>query len=423
MLIPVVGAQFGDEGKGRVVHNLCSNGDVVAAARPNGGCNAGHTIVDHGKVHKLHHIPSSVLVGKQALLGCGVVVNLEVLVQEIEGLKTQGYRPDLVIDDRVHIILPWHVLLDKENDGKQGQFAAGSTLRGIGPTYGAKHERWGVRLIDLYANHDRVDSVIEHYATVLGRPIEEFQSAVDNIHKTFSTYLSFAGNVSKIVEQHLWDGRTVIVENAQGEMLDVDNPYYPLGTSSKTNAIGSWSGLGIGPRVGWMGDVLGVAKAYVTRVGNGPFVTELGKLEGDILQQKGKEYGTTTGRPRRVGWFDVPMINEANRASGFTSLALTKIDVLGGISELKIAKAYKWHSQVIEDIPIHDYSSAVPVYEKFNGWQEFSAKEYRSQMENGISSIRDLNLKRFLEAVQEYTQLPISYVSFGEESNAFVSYK
>jgi adenylosuccinate synthase len=427
MLTIVTGAQFGDEGKGRIVHNLCLQEGVVGGARAQGANNAGHTVVHEGVTYKLHLIPSSVVAGKVGYIGRGVAVDLDVLVDGIEQLQSQGIVAQLVLDPCAHVILPWHLTLDQMDDAAQGKFSAGSTKRGVAPVYAAKHARWGVRVIDFLEHPERVDQVMEHYLHRIANGQSAslrvaYQQILSKTRQRFLPHKAMVRSVAQDVEQVLQSGAELVGECAQGEMLDVNNPYYPFGTSSVTNAAGMWTGLGVGAKPQYMGQVIGVAKAYVSRVGQGPFPTEIHGDEAVALREKGKEYGTTTGRPRRVGWFDVPMVQVAKRASGLTGLALTKIDVLGGMEVVKVASAYTFQGELCHDVPAKGYDACVPSYLTLQGWPAFSVDEYREQLGGGVSAVPDPALRHFLQAIEKETGLPIVMVAYGAESDAFVQY-
>jgi len=251
---------------------------------------------------------------------------------------------------------------------------------------------------------------------------EEYRKKIMQTQARFSPYRSIVRSVAEEIDKHLQRKEMVVGECAQGEMLDVNNAYYPFGTSSETNAAGVWVGLGVGAHPMYMGDVIGVAKAYVSRVGNGPFVTEIEGEEGVMLREKGHEYGTTTGRPRRVGWFDVPMVQASRRASGLTGLAITKIDVLGGMDQVKIAVSYNLHGQQIQGLPVIGYGHCVPMYETFAGWPELTKEEYLEELKEGVASVKNDALRLFLQRVEMLVGVPIKMISFGAESDAFISY-
>lgn len=427
MLTIITGAQDGDEGKGRIVHNLALNGNFFAGARAQGGNNAGHTVVHDGVTYKLHLLPTPVLLGKHGYLGRAMAIDLDVLVNEISSLKNKGLEPEITLDPRAHVIMPWHKDLDRINEKKNGHYAAGSTGRGIGPCYASKHERTGVRVADFFGNKDRVEMLVKDYAARVFYQGESersinflqnvYRNSIDDTFNKTSFLQKYLRDVSILVSQDLSERKHILGECAQAEMLDVDSPYYPQGTSSGTGAAGFMNGLGLF-NYKEIKQVIGVAKPYVTRVGNGAFVTEVDGNLADVLREKGGEYGTTTGRPRRVGWFDVLMLLYAKRSSGLDSIALTKIDILGGLDEVPIAVRYADGN----DIPCLGYDKKIPVYEIMSGWPNFSAEEYRRELEGGISKVKNTALREYLEKIQSEVDLPISMISFGQDSKDFVSY-
>ncbi len=426
MLDIVVGAQYGDEGKGRIVHNLALLPQYIAGARAAGANNAGHTVVHKGVTYKLHLIPSSVLTGKKSFLGKGMALDLNVLIDEIEKLELVGIIPDLIIDPDAHVIMPWHITLDGLNEQANGKSAAGSTGRGVAPVYASKAERTGIRVKDLFeGNISRIFTLINLYAGRVAFANPELQKdflIADYLQKINATLSRvqvlkpFLGNVSFILQNFLDEGKDILGECAQSEMISVESPYYPYGTSSNTGASGFVAGLGIFP-FKHIRQVIGVAKVYVTRVGNGPFVTEIKGDLAETLRNKGGEFGTTTGRPRRVGWLDIPMLKYSAISSGFTGIALTKLDILGGMNEILVAVHYEGG----DDIPI-DYEKKRPEYVTMKGWPAFTEEEYRQQLTNGIDAIPNLELRTYLKLIQNETRLPITQVCFGQSSSAFVSY-
>ncbi|MDP3728638.1 MAG: adenylosuccinate synthetase [bacterium] len=426
MLDIVVGTQYGDEGKGRVVHNLALNGHYLAAVRAQGGNNAGHTVVHENVTYKLNLLPTSVLVGKPGFLGRGMVLDLDVLVKEISGLKEKGIHPSLRIDSRAHVIMPWHKDLDSLNEKGNGSYAAGSTGRGIGPVYGSKHDRTGVRLADFFDDSARVEALVQKYATRVAYESEQdYSSLVDRYTVEIRTLVDktkFLTDSLCDVSQEIYDdlilGNNILGECAQAEMLDVDGPYYPRGTSSGTSAVAFWNGIGVYPKKEFAGKVIGVAKAYTTRVGKGPFVTEIEGSFADDIRERGGEYGTTTGRARRVGWLDLPMIKHSLVSSGLDSLAITKIDILGGMDEIPVAVYYKNGNK----IPCLNYEKKIPVYETMLGWPAFTTKDYRRQFENGIDYIPNISLREYLQKIEREVGVPIKIITFGQDSKAFISY-
>lgn len=427
MLDIITGMQFGDEGKGRIVHNLALTGKYFAGARAQGGNNAGHTVVHDGEIYKLHLLPAPVLLGKKGYLGRAMVLDLDVLMQEIHSLQKRDLTLDLLIDPRAHVIMPWHKDLDVLNEAKNGDYAAGSTGRGIGPCYASKHERTGIRVTDFFYDNERVNILLEEYTRKVnflsgGMRFDSIhQKYVSQIAETRSkvTFLEkYFGDVSQGIATDLSLARNILGECAQAEMLDVDGPYYPRGTSSGTSAVGFWNGIGVGPTRESLGFVIGVTKAYTTRVGKGPFVTE---IEGDLaqaLREKGGEYGTTTGRARRVGWLDIPMLKHALVPSGITHLALTKLDILGGMETFLIAE----HYEDGDIIPSLGYEQVKPVYRTMVGWPAFSEEEYKRQFEHGVDYIPHGALRWFLQTLENHLERPIGMISFGQSSSAFVSY-
>ncbi|MBZ0302187.1 MAG: adenylosuccinate synthase, partial [Anaerolineae bacterium] len=378
----IVGAQWGDEGKGGVTDRLAAEADVVA--RFGGGDNAGHTVAVGSRVYKLHLVPSGILYeGVTCVLGNGMVVNPVNLLREIDGLVEQGINvsPErLWISTRAHIITPAHVALDRASEKARGEGAIGTTLRGIGPAYLDKTGRSGIRtglMLDDEEFADAVHRSVELANETLARQGFETLDA----EATAMTYIDAAKRLqpylretSMYLNDRLKSGARVLCEGAQGTMLDVDHGDYPFVTSSSPTAGGALTGLGIGPL--WVDRVVGVAKAYATRVGSGPMPTELHDELGARLRGSGTnfwdEYGTTTGRPRRCGWLDGVILRYAARVSGFTELALTKLDILSGFDELKIAVAYDLDGCRIDYPPstLHDLERVQPVYETLPGWSE-----------------------------------------------------
>ncbi|MBI5797823.1 adenylosuccinate synthetase [Candidatus Woesearchaeota archaeon] len=406
MLDIVVGAQVGDEGKGRIVHNLSLQNDVVAGVRAQGGNNAGHTVMHEGRTYKLHLVPSSVVARKPGYLGRGMLVDIAVLAEDIE--KNGFISRTICVDPYVHLIMPWHKELDSINETQQGIFAAGSTRRGIAPAYGAKHERFGVRLDDLMRGDERIDVYSNFFAhriaPFVSTPVRDlvkgFKQDIEKMRSVAGILPAQVKDVSSLVEEHLQNGHHVIGEAAQGYMLDVHHADYPFVTSCGTGAAAMWEGIGLGPRKEYMGEVIGVAKVYTTKVGNGNFPSEIHDSRAEELRLKGGEYGTTTGRARRIGWFDVDMVKGSVRHSGLTQLALTKLDVLGGMDEIKMR----------------------PLEKSFQGWPVFSSEEYREQLDAGIDYVSDNNLRAYLQEIREKVGVPIGMVTFGQDSKDFISY-
>lgn len=412
----IVGAQWGDEGKGKIVDLLTAEADLVV--RYQGGSNAGHTVVVGSETFILHLVPSGILhPGKVCMLGNGVVIDPASLLKEIEGLSARGIDTSgrILVSDRAHLILPYHKTLEEfeeDRDGGAGSF--GTTRRGIGPSYRDKAGRNGIRVIDLFDEatlrqrvEDNVDWV-SHWLTLDGDHRPQFD--VDAIVRQYREYgeqlRPLVADVSLRLDSELRRGRRALLEGAQGTLLDLDHGTYPYVTSSSAAAGGALTGTGIGPR--WIEEVIGVAKAYATRVGRGPFPSEMPPELGGRLRHQGAEFGATTGRPRRCGWLDGVALRHAVRVNGLTGLAITKIDVLTGLPELKIATGYEaggeYHGEFPASLSIQE--SGRPVFEDHPGWSEnLSGCRRWSEL--------PANARGYLERIAEITDTPIRWVSVG----------
>lgn len=411
----VLGAQWGDEGKGKMTDYLAEEANVVV--RFQGGNNAGHTVVVGDKEYKLRLIPSGILYeDKLNVIGNGVVVDPKALFEEIEYLEGVGVKisPEkLIVSDRAQLIMPYHKVLDKLKEKARGKNDIGTTGRGIGPCYTDKFERCGIRVCDLLHEDVFVEKLRENvemknaYITkVLGGEALNFDEILDE-------YLGFAKKLRPFVQDtsvKVYDAikadKTVLFEGAQGMLLDIDYGTYPYVTSSNTTAGGVSSGSGIGPNM--ITNAVGITKAYTTRVGKGPFPTELLGETGDWIREKGHEYGVNTGRSRRCGWLDLVIIKTAVRVSGLTSLAVTKIDTLAGLEKIKVCVGYKFNDTVIDYFPasLEDLAECEPIYEEFDGWDD-SVADVRSYDE------LPENVKKYLARISEFTGTRISIVGVG----------
>lgn len=414
----VIGIQWGDEGKGKIVDLLAKDADVVA--RYQGGSNAGHTVINDRGTYIFHLIPSGILYrGTLCVIGNGVVVDPATLIEEMDGLQAKGIRfgKNFIISQRAHLIMPYHKAIEKAAEASKGTRLIGTTGRGIGPAYADKMSRLGLRMADLLNpplfrrkledNLNEINAFLDRVYGVLGFEAD----------KVFQQYMGYAERIkgyiadtTLVLNRAVDAGKNVLFEGAQGTHLDVDFGTYPFVTSSSAAAGGACTGTGVGPTK--IEGVLGVAKAYATRVGSGPFPTELNDGTGETLQERGKEFGATTGRARRCGWFDALMAREAVRVNGLTSLAVTKLDVLDGSGEVKICTAYRYGGKTYRELPadIEILTECQPVYEVMPGW---------SSPTTGMSAYSKLprEAKRYLTRVEELAGCPIDMVSTGSKRN------
>jgi len=374
----VVGAQWGDEGKGKIVDLLAERADVVC--RYQGGPNAGHTIVTGGETYKLHHLPSGILSPRtECVIGAGCVIDPETIVRELDELEARGVSTELVrISGNAHLIMPWHVALDGASERRLGKLQIGTTRRGIGPAYADKAARIGIRvqdLLDAKILRQKIETALREKNVWLERVYGAEPLDLDDVAGALERHAQrlrpYVADTSLLVDSALRDGRSVLLEGAQGTLLDLDHGTYPFVTSSNPVAGAAATGVGIGPNR--IDEVIGVAKAYVTRVGEGPFPTEIEGLAQERMRELGGEYGTTTGRERRCGWLDLVALRYAARVNGLTSLALTKLDVLSHFAEIRVCTAYRLRDGAeTRDFPAHqsDFHHAEPVYATLPGWEE-----------------------------------------------------
>ena len=376
--VAIIGAQWGDEGKGKVVDLFTHETDIVV--RFQGGNNAGHTLVVNGRKTILHLVPSGALhPDKLCVIGNGVVIDPEILIEEIQALKAQGHLASddqLRISEQAHVIMPYHKAIDLARERLRGKGKIGTTGRGIGPAYEDKVARVGIRFVDLLEEdtfREKLQRNIEEKNFYLKAILNEKALDFDSIHERYSGYREklrrFVTNTGVLLDQKMRAGKRVLFEGAQGTLLDVDHGTYPYVTSSSTITGGACSGSGVGPQN--IQQVIGISKAYTTRVGSGPFPTELDGPEGETLRREGAEFGATTGRSRRCGWFDAVGVRHAVRMNGMTGIALTKLDVLSGFNKIPICTAYRYQGQSIHEFPASTkvMQKAEPVYEEMEGWR------------------------------------------------------
>ena len=416
----VVGAQWGDEGKGKIVDVLAEQADVVV--RYQGGANAGHTVVVDGEEFILHQVPSGVLhPGKECLLGNGVVLDTEEFFREIDLLEERGIDAEsrVWVSHRAHLLLPWHKALDAAKEGSRGARAIGTTGRGIGPAYEDKVGRVGIRVADCL-DGERLRELVEESAdakraalAALGSEAEvSAEGTLAEIGRWRDRLLARAADVSQRVADHIAAGRRVLLEGAQGSQLDIDHGTYPYVTSSSTTAGGAVIGVGLGPK--FLDDIIGVVKAYTTRVGNGPLPTEVASPLQERLREAGDEYGATTGRPRRCGWFDAVVVRYAARINSLTELAVTKLDVLDGFDSVRLCTGYRSAGSdgggELREFPVNLalLERCEPIYEEHPGW-EGPIAEARSW--NELPS----EARRYLERIEELVGVPIRRVSVGQD--------
>ena len=413
----IVGAQWGDEGKGKITDYFAGESDYVV--RYHGGNNAGHTVIVNGSTFKLHLIPSGVLYDHPiSVIGNGVVVDPGALLNELKYLKNKGIQPRLNISDRAHVIMPYHKLMDTALTNHQGSLAAGSTKRGIAPVYADKMFRHGIRMIDLTEpdilkeklhrayqfNYKLISAISDHV-------IKEDEKS---IYKEYCKYGKKLSQYIKDVSVELYfaqqNGKAILFEGAQGISLDIDHGIYPYTTSSNSIAGNIATGTGVSFR--GIDRIIGVTKAYISRVGIGPLPTELPQEKGDDLREKGKEYGTTTGRPRRVGWLDLVQVRQAVRVNGLTEIALTKLDILSDSGDLSVCTSYKINGRLEKEMPasLHRFRSAEPVYQALPGWGQLSD----DLIEKGYESLPE-NLKNYVQFIEDQVSCPVSIISIGPE--------
>jgi len=417
--IVIVGAQWGDEGKGKIVDLLTRYADTVV--RFQGGNNAGHTIVLKGEKFVFHLIPSGILYeNKKCIIGNGVVLDPGVLIQEIEGLKKRGHLKDdsqLMISEEAHLILPYHRKIDV---AREKVFKIGTTGRGIGPAYEDKVARCGIRMVDLLDEkvfRMKLEACLAQKNVYLVQVLKEESFEFSKIFDEYKGYKKelekYVTDTALVLHEEIQKGKHVLFEGAQGALLDLDHGTYPYVTSSNTVAGNACAGSGVGPTA--IHSVIGVAKAYTTRVGEGPFPTELQDQLGERIRERGGEYGATTGRPRRCGWFDAVVVSHSVRINGIREMAVTKLDVLSGFDRIKICVGYRVNGKVVQQVPANPerLKSAEPVYEELEGWKTDI---------KGARSFNDLpdNAQRYIRRIGELIGTRIMMISIGSERDETV---
>jgi adenylosuccinate synthase len=411
--IAVLGAQWGDEGKGKIVDMLTPH--FSAVARYQGGHNAGHTVYVGGKKFVLHLIPSGILhEGVTCLIGNGVVIDPQALFKEVDELARLGVDVDgrLVISEKAHVILPYHRELDVLSEARRGERKIGTTSRGIGPAYEDKIGRRGIRICDLLGDRAALEQEVRENVSARNRIIKDstldWKPVFDQLLAYGERMQAWVADVSLVLHDAMRQGRNVMFEGAQATLLDIDHGTYPFVTSSNASIGGVCTGLGVPPRA--IGGVLGVAKAYTTRVGEGPMPTELDGPLADQLRESGQEYGASTGRPRRCGWYDAVVVRYSARINGLDAIALTKLDVLDGLPEVKLCTGYRYGGSVVSEFPadLRLLAGAEPVYETMPGW---------STPSKGITTFGKLpaQAQHYIRRLEELTGVPCAIISTGSD--------
>ena len=413
----VVGAQWGDEGKGKITDFFACDSHYVV--RFHGGNNAGHTVIVNGNTFKLHLIPSGIIYGEpMSIIGNGVVVDPKALLDEIAYVKEKGIDPKLMVSDRAHVIMPYHITLDSALSGHQGDLAAGSTNRGIAPVYADKMFRNGIRMIDLLEPQVFQEKLEKGYAFAKGLIEKSLEQSLDiTINEIFDTYVAYG----KALAPYICDtsielysahkaGKSILFEGAQGISLDVDHGIYPYTTSSNTAAGHISTGTGVSFRD--IDRIIGVVKSYLSRVGESPLPSEIHGNEADALREKGGEYGTTTGRPRRVGWLDLVQVRQAVRVNGLTEIALTKLDILNGFESLPVCVGYDVDGRILKEMPasLIQYRKAKPVYRTLRGWDDLPKNIWGE----GYDSLPQ-TLKDYINFIEHEVDCPVKIVSVGPQ--------
>ena len=413
----IVGAQWGDEGKGKITDFFAGESDYVV--RFHGGNNAGHTVIVNGETYKLHLIPSGIVYGEPiSVIGNGVVVDPKALLDEIDYVIQKGIKPKLMVSDRAHVIMPYHISLDNALSNHQADLAAGSTGRGIAPVYADKMFRNGIRMIDLLEPevfHEKLEKGYSFSKKLIRDTLEEPFDL--NLEEIFETYVIYGEKLSpyicdtsvELYKAHKL-GKSILFEGAQGISLDVDHGVYPNTTSSNTAAGHVSTGTGVSFRE--IKKIIGVVKAYLSRVGESPLPTELHGDDAHTLREKGSEYGTTTGRPRRVGWLDLVQVRQAVRVNGLTEIALTKLDILNGFKKLPICIEYDINGKRIKEMPasLSQFRHAKPIYNTLPGWEELPNNVW----DKGFDALPE-TLKNYISYIEEQVECPVTIVSVGPQ--------
>jgi len=419
--IAIIGLSWGDEGKGKFVDYLAQKADIVV--RFNGGNNAGHTVVSNGVKFKFKLIPSGAPLEKEVIIGNGCVVDPKVLLDEIDDLKKLGKKIDLKLSSTSHIIFPFHKVLDGLEEESKGKYSAGTTKRGIGPTYSDKAARWGIRTFDLINPQllkNKLETLFKIKKDIINIYDSDWDSDLNSIYEEYKSYgerlKPYVIDTAYYLNKAIDSGKKVVFEGAQGNLLGIDHGMYPYGTSSNANALGICAGSGVPPQK--INKIVGVIKAYTSRVGGGLFPTELTNNIAEKIREQGHEYGTVTGRPRRVGWIDLFNIKYGIMINGVEKLIITLLDALQGITPLKICIGYKLDGRILESWPIHSeiIQKCIPIYKEFEGWEPRTSEEWSEIAKQGYDALPE-TMKTYIQAIQNELQKEIAIISIGPDRN------
>lgn len=419
--IAIVGLSWGDEGKGKFVDYLAQKADIVV--RFQGGNNAGHTVVVDNVKYKFHIMPSGALLEKEVVIGNGLVIDPKVLLEEIDKVKNGGRNLNLKISSTAHVIFPFHRVLDGLEEESKGKFAAGTTKRGIGPAYTDKAARWGIRIFDLINPEilkEKLARLFDLKKKIINAYDPDWNADLNEIYEEYKAYgeklKQYVVDTAYYLNKQIDEGKRVVFEGAQATLLGIDHGLYPYGTSSNANALGISSGTGVPPKK--IGKIVGIIKAYTSRVGGGNFPTELTDETAHQIREQGHEYGTTTGRPRRVGWLDLFNIKYGIMINGIDSVIITLLDALEGIPSLKICTGYDLNGKPLKYWPIQAeiIDKCKPVYKTFDGWEPRTGEEWSEIASQGYDALPD-NMKVYIQAIKDELQIDLAMISIGPNRN------
>jgi adenylosuccinate synthase len=419
--IAVTGLSWGDEGKGKIVDFLAQNADIVV--RYQGGNNAGHTVVCDGNKYKFKQIPSGAPLEKEVIIANGCVINPKVLLAEIENLKKMNKKVNLKLSSTSHVIFPFHIELDGLEEKSKGDYKAGTTKRGIGPTYSDKAARWGIRVFDLI-NPELLKQKLEKLFEIKKQQIRIYESEWDSdLNSIYEEYKSYGEKLKPYVidtacylNKAIDSGKKVVFEGAQGTLLGIDHGMYPFGTSSNANALGICAGAGVPPNK--ISKIIGIIKAYTSRVGEGKLPTELFNDVGEKIREQGHEYGTVTGRPRRVGWIDLFNIKYGIMINGVDKIIITLLDALQGINPIKMCTAYELNGEILKCWPIQSeiIEKCIPIYKEFDGWEPKTRDEWSEIAKKGYEALPE-TMKKYIKAIEQELETDIAVISIGPNRN------